>query len=60
MTEQLVAGGPAHHLVEAASGAGLLVVGRRNRGSGIGTHLGSVAHAVMHHAAAPVAVVPHD
>jgi len=60
VTEQPVVGGPAHHLVEAASGAGLLVVGRRNRGSGIGTHLGPVAHAVMHHVAAPVAVVPHD
>ncbi|MET9502498.1 universal stress protein [Streptomyces sp. NPDC006622] len=29
VTEQPVVGGPAHHLVEAASGAGLLVVGRQ-------------------------------
>ncbi|WP_392959895.1 universal stress protein [Streptomyces sp. LN245] len=58
--EKSVTGGAAHHLVEAASGAGLLVIGRRNRDSAIGTHLGPVAHAVMHHAAAPVAVVPHD
>ncbi|MFI1358765.1 universal stress protein [Streptomyces sp. NPDC020898] len=60
VTENSVIGGAAHHLVEAAAGAGLLVIGRRNRDSAIGTHLGPVAHAVMHHAAAPVAVVPHD
>ncbi|MEU9189034.1 universal stress protein [Streptomyces sp. NPDC048484] len=60
VTETSVTGGAAHHLVEAASGAGLLVIGRRSRGSAIGTYLGPVAHAVMHHAASPVAVVPHD
>ncbi|WP_393099857.1 universal stress protein [Streptomyces sp. LN325] len=60
VTEKSVSGGAAHHLVEAASGAGLVVIGRRSRDSAIGTHLGPVAHAVMHHAAAPVVVVPHD
>ncbi|MFI1154635.1 universal stress protein, partial [Streptomyces sp. NPDC020817] len=25
----------------------------------VGTRIGSVAHAVLHHAACPVAVVPH-
>jgi nucleotide-binding universal stress UspA family protein len=53
-------GQPARLLVEAASQASLLVVGRRNRRSRIGTHLGPVTHAVMHHARTPVAVVPHD
>ncbi|MFH7594412.1 hypothetical protein WDV06_04810 [Streptomyces racemochromogenes] len=35
------------------------VDGRRVRRSAIGTHLGPVAHAVLHHSAAPAAVVPH-
>jgi nucleotide-binding universal stress UspA family protein len=52
-------GRPAHHLVEAASAAGLLVVGRRTHASAIGTHIGPVAHAVLHHCTAPVTVVPH-
>ncbi|MGV9310638.1 universal stress protein [Streptomyces sp. NPDC003691] len=46
-------------LVEAASGAALLVVGRRMRRAPFGGRIGSVAHAVLHHATAPVAVVPH-
>ncbi|GGO50304.1 stress-inducible protein [Streptomyces daqingensis] len=50
---------PAHLLVEAAAQASMLVVGRRNRRSRIGTHVGSVTHAVMHHARAPLAVVPY-
>ncbi|MFJ7587501.1 universal stress protein [Streptomyces sp. NPDC097617] len=45
-------------LLSAASDAQLLVVGRRVR-SAVGTRIGSVAHAVLHHAACPVAVVPH-
>ncbi|MCF6524867.1 universal stress protein [Streptomyces sp. JJ36] len=57
---QVVLGRAPHQLVEAASDASLLVVGRRNRRSPIGTHLGSVTHAVLHHADVPVAVVPHD
>ncbi|MEU2828733.1 universal stress protein [Streptomyces lavendulae] len=46
-------------LLAAASDAQLLVVGRRVRGSVMGAHIGSVAHAVLHHSACPVAVVPH-
>lgn len=53
-------GRPASQLIEASRTAGLVVVGRRIRHGPVGTHLGSVAHAVLHHAAAPVAVVPHD
>ncbi|WP_319727005.1 universal stress protein [Streptomyces sp. MB09-01] len=52
-------GSAGDHLVRASRGAGLVVVGRRLRRSPLGTHLGSVAHAVLHHAAAPVAVVAH-
>ncbi|THA81558.1 universal stress protein [Streptomyces sp. A0592] len=46
-------------LLSAASDAQLLVVGRRVRESAVGAHIGSVAHAVLHHAVCPVAVVPH-
>ncbi|WP_314250770.1 universal stress protein [Streptomyces sp. DSM 40907] len=52
-------GQPANQLVEASADASLVVVGRRIRRSAIGTHLGPVVHAVLHHATAPVAVVPH-
>ncbi|GAA1899235.1 universal stress protein [Streptantibioticus ferralitis] len=57
--EQLVAGSPAEHLVAAAPDAALLVVGRRTQRTPMGTRLGPVAHAVLHHAPCPVAVVPH-
>nr|WSX53084.1 universal stress protein [Streptomyces sp. NBC_00974] len=57
--EESSVGPAARHLVEASAGASLVVVGRRIRRSAIGTHLGPVAHAVLHHSAAPVAVVPH-
>ncbi|MCX4903759.1 universal stress protein [Streptomyces sp. NBC_00878] len=52
-------GKPANHLVDASHEASLIVVGRRIRRSPIGAHIGPVAHAVLHHATAPVAVVPH-
>ncbi|MFE7901023.1 universal stress protein [Streptomyces sp. NPDC057424] len=52
-------GSPANHLVDASHDASLVVVGRRVRRSPFGVHIGSVAHAVMHHATAPVAVVAH-
>ena len=57
---EAVVGQPARLLVETAAQASMLVVGRRNRRFRIGTHLGPVTHAVMHHARSPVAVVPHD
>ncbi len=47
-------------LLTAASDAQLLVVGRRVRESAVGAHIGSVAHAVLHHSVCPVAVVPHS
>ncbi|MGP3769885.1 universal stress protein [Streptomyces sp. SDT5-1] len=48
-----------HEIVHAAAGAGLLVVGRRQRHSGPGSQTGAVTHAVIHHVACPVAFVPH-
>ncbi|MGW6530374.1 universal stress protein [Streptomyces venezuelae] len=53
-------GSPAGHLIDAARDASLVVVGRRVRRSRFGVHIGSVAHAVLHHATSPVAVVAHD
>lgn len=47
-------------LLDASADAGLLVVGVRQHDSHghIGMQLGRVAHAVLHHASCPVAVVP--
>ncbi|MBW5480602.1 universal stress protein [Streptomyces bambusae] len=59
VTAQCSLGRPAHELVDAAQDAGLVVVGRSARRSPLGAHLGAVAHAVLHHCLAPVAVVPH-
>ncbi|MEV7177392.1 universal stress protein [Kitasatospora sp. NPDC093679] len=54
-----IAGG-AQAVVDTAADAALVVVGRRRRRHRVGLHLGPVAHAVLHHAQAPVVVVPHD
>lgn len=59
VTEKSRLGSPADHLVDAARDASLLVVGRRVRRNPFGVHIGAVAHAVMHHATTPVAVVAH-
>ncbi|WP_406840180.1 universal stress protein [Streptomyces sp. AHU1] len=58
--EQAVIGGAGPHLVEVSRNAALVVVGRRNRQSPVGSHIGPVTQAVLHHSAAPVAVIPHD
>jgi nucleotide-binding universal stress UspA family protein len=50
---------PAGALVQEAAGAALLVVGRSRRRR-VGARVGSVAQAAVHHAACPVAIVPHD
>ncbi|MFD0373778.1 universal stress protein [Streptomyces sp. NPDC127112] len=53
-------GSAGDHLVRASQGAELVVVGRHLSRSPLGAHLGPVTHAVLHHAAAPVAVVAHE
>ncbi|MEU6276550.1 universal stress protein [Streptomyces populi] len=58
--EQAVIGGAGPHLMEASRNASLVVVGRRNRQSPVGSHVGPVTQAVLHHSTAPVAVIPHD
>ncbi|MGW0080405.1 universal stress protein [Streptomyces sp. NPDC003393] len=57
--EQTAVGSAGAHLVDAAADASLVVVGRRIRHASLGARIGPVAHAVLHHATAPVAVVPH-
>ncbi|MET8947159.1 universal stress protein [Streptomyces sp. NPDC004542] len=52
-------GSASARLVDAARDASLVVVGRRTRRAPFGPHIGPVTHAVLHHAATPVAVVPH-
>ncbi|WP_413759881.1 universal stress protein [Streptomyces sp. MMBL 11-3] len=50
---------PSGVVLRAALQAGLVVVGRRTHRPALGMRIGPVTHAVLHHAAAPVAVVPH-
>ncbi|QGV77368.1 universal stress protein [Streptomyces ficellus] len=57
--EHVEIGSAGQVLLSAASRARLLVVGRRVHRSPVGTRIGSVAHAALHHATCPVAVVPH-
>ncbi|MGW7791524.1 universal stress protein, partial [Streptomyces tricolor] len=60
VVEQSHNGSPAVLLVGASHDASLVVVGRRIRRFPAGAHIGTVTHAVLHHATAPVAVVAHD
>ncbi|MFD4585343.1 universal stress protein [Streptomyces sp. NPDC058434] len=58
VTEHVEIGSAGQVLMSATGRALLLVVGRRARRSPIGSQIGSVAHASLHHAPCPVAVVP--
>ncbi|MFE9445582.1 universal stress protein [Streptomyces sp. NPDC006602] len=60
VTEEAVIGRAGTHLADASRNASLVVVGRKIRHASLGPHIGPVTHAVLAHAAAPVAVVPHD
>jgi nucleotide-binding universal stress UspA family protein len=59
VVEHVEIGSGGQVLLSAAAHAQLLVVGRRARLAPVGTRIGSVAHAALHHAPCPVAVVPH-
>lgn len=59
VVEQVVSGSAAHALLSAGTRSRLTVVGRRRHPSQLTWKLGPVAHAVLHHAPSPVAVVPH-
>ncbi|MFD4527541.1 universal stress protein [Streptomyces sp. NPDC058470] len=59
VTEYVEMGSAGQVLLSLAARAQLMVVQRRAERSAVGSRIGSVAHAVMHHAPCPVAVVPH-
>jgi nucleotide-binding universal stress UspA family protein len=59
VVEECRSGSAALHVVDASRDASLVVVGRRIRRSPVGARIGTVTHAVLHHATAPVAVVAH-
>lgn len=60
VTQHVEMGSAGQVLLSLAERAQLMVVGRRAHHSAVGARIGSVAHAVMHHAPCPVAVVPHS
>ncbi|MET9550327.1 universal stress protein [Streptomyces sp. NPDC006627] len=59
VTEHVEIGSAGQVLLSVVANAQMLVVGRRTRRAPVGTRIGSVAHAALHHAPCPVAVVPH-
>jgi nucleotide-binding universal stress UspA family protein len=57
---ETIVGKADRHLLQAASEASLLVIGRRPRGSRVAAHIGATSHSVLHHVLTPVVVVPHE
>ncbi|MFJ7342090.1 universal stress protein [Streptomyces sp. NPDC101110] len=55
-----VEGHPRRVLADASHRADLLVVGTERREGHIGLQLGRVPHAMLHHSACPIAIVPHQ
>ncbi|MFE6855356.1 universal stress protein, partial [Streptomyces sp. NPDC057674] len=60
VTEHVELGSAGQVLLSASGAAQLLVVGRRAKRGAVGPRIGSVAHAALHLAPCPVAVVPQD
>ena len=58
ISSRLDLGSPAHALIEASKGAGMLVVGTRGHGGFVGLLLGSVSAACVHHVHCPVMIIP--
>ncbi len=58
LVEDVERGHPVDMLRRASAQADLLVVGSRGRGGISGLILGSVSHALLHHAACPTVIVP--
>ncbi|MBD0708814.1 MULTISPECIES: universal stress protein [unclassified Streptomyces] len=58
VTEHVELGSAGQVLLSASGAAQLLVVGRRAKRGAIGPRIGSVAHAALHLAPCPVAVIP--
>ncbi|MDQ0779935.1 nucleotide-binding universal stress UspA family protein [Streptomyces aurantiacus] len=60
VSAQATVGGAGGHLIDVSREAALVVVGRQTRRAPVGTQVGPVVQALLHHAAAPVAVIPYD
>lgn len=58
VTRRVIEGPARRELLDAASGADLLIVGAPRRHGHPGLQLGLISHAMLHHAPCPVAVVP--
>ncbi|MFD1657185.1 universal stress protein [Streptomyces caeni] len=58
VSEHVEMGSAAQVLLSVTGDAQLVVVGRRAHRSAVGARIGSVVHALVHHAPCPVAVVP--